>query len=105
MSFGEEKHPWTVYEGVKVVSMAPEALMAEINSAITTLEYAHATACLQSPPPIPKMKSNNGKSNRHEYDTQTANEAYKLDWHQWLVGSLMRISSPYKLPSPSAHLT
>ncbi|PIN25254.1 hypothetical protein CDL12_01990 [Handroanthus impetiginosus] len=48
MSSKEEKPKWNVFEDVKKISISPEALMAEINSAISALEYARATAFLQS---------------------------------------------------------
>lgn len=49
MSYGEEKHPWSVFDGVKSISIsgAPEPLMAEISAAIAALEYARAS---HSPP-------------------------------------------------------
>ncbi|KAL2242069.1 UNVERIFIED_CONTAM: hypothetical protein Sindi_0324900 [Sesamum indicum] len=51
MSSAEEKPKWTVFEEVKDISVAPEALMADINSAIAALEYARAATFLQRPPP------------------------------------------------------
>lgn len=50
MSSGEEKPKWTVFQDVKNISIAPDALMAEINTAISALEYARAATFLQIPP-------------------------------------------------------
>lgn len=36
------------FDGLKTTPMSPEALMAEINNAISNLEYARATAFLDS---------------------------------------------------------
>lgn len=51
MSSREDKSKWNVFEAVNVITITPEALMVEINSAITALEYARAAALLQSPRP------------------------------------------------------
>ncbi|KAK4434451.1 hypothetical protein Salat_0607900 [Sesamum alatum] len=51
MSSAEEKPKWSVFEEVKDISVAPEALMAGINSAIAALEYARAATFLQRAPP------------------------------------------------------
>lgn len=53
MNSGQEKPGWTVFEDVNnITDIAPEILMAEINSAISTLEYARASTVLQSPRPL-----------------------------------------------------
>lgn len=51
MSSEGEKGKWSVFENVKGISAAPEALMDDINAAISALEYARAAAFLHSPPP------------------------------------------------------
>lgn len=66
MSCGEQKHPWSVFDGVKTISIAPEPFMAEIDSAIAALEYARAAVFSQSPDPVSKTKN-----------AQIADEAYK----------------------------
>lgn len=76
MSCGEQKHPWSVFDGVKTISVAPEPLMAEINSAIAALEYARAAVFSQSPDPASKTKNAN-KNLASYYDAQIADEAYK----------------------------
>ena len=38
----------SVFDGLKTIPMSPEALMAEINNAISNLECARATALLDS---------------------------------------------------------
>ncbi|KAL8513974.1 hypothetical protein ACS0TY_013184 [Phlomoides rotata] len=70
MSYGEEKHPRSVFDGVKTISVAPEPLMAEISAAIAALEYARAS---HSPPPFSKTN----KKSSCEYDAGMADEAYK----------------------------
>ncbi|XP_057794532.1 uncharacterized protein LOC131010864 isoform X2 [Salvia miltiorrhiza] len=76
MSYGEENHPWSAFDGVKTISVAPEALMVEINSAIAALEYARAAIFSQSPDPAPKAKTPNKKP-ASSSDAQIADEAYK----------------------------
>ncbi|XP_057766319.1 uncharacterized protein LOC130986795 isoform X2 [Salvia miltiorrhiza] len=76
MSYREEKHPWSTFDGVKIISVVPEALMAEINSAIASLEYARAAIFSQSPDPAPKAKTPNKKP-ASSFDAQIADEAYK----------------------------
>lgn len=44
MSSSVESPKWSVFEDVKNISAAPEALMADINAAISALEYARAAA-------------------------------------------------------------
>ncbi|KAH6782351.1 hypothetical protein C2S52_000795 [Perilla frutescens var. hirtella] len=85
MSCGEEKHPWSVFDGVKAISIAPEPLMAEINSAIAALEYARAAAFSQSPDPAMMSKNANKKSASY-YDSQIADEAYKAGLASMTVG-------------------
>ncbi|KAF6176160.1 hypothetical protein GIB67_023451 [Kingdonia uniflora] len=77
----ERRSNWSVYDGVKTIPSTPEALMAEINSAITTLEYSNATSLLQYPPstsPSPSSSSSKTKSSpKPDYDARLADEAYK----------------------------
>ena len=49
MGSGEQNPRWSVFYKVKVIPATPEALMAEIDTAISKLEYAPATAGLDSP--------------------------------------------------------
>ncbi|CAI8606329.1 unnamed protein product [Vicia faba] len=42
---GRQNH-WSVFDGVKIIVATPEALMTEIDYAISNLEYACATAVL-----------------------------------------------------------
>ncbi|KAL1540443.1 hypothetical protein AAHA92_24797 [Salvia divinorum] len=76
MSYGERKHQWSVYDGVKTISVAPEALMAEINSAIAALEYARAAVFPPSPDPASRARNTN-REPPWSFDTQIADEAYK----------------------------
>lgn len=68
--------PWSVFDGVKIIPSTPEALMAEINTAITNLEYARATACLASPSSLSKNFNSDGNVTS-QYDAKMADEAYK----------------------------
>jgi len=52
------KNHWSVYDGVKIIAATPEALMSEIDSAISNLEYTRATA-------------------DHIHDARTADESYR----------------------------
>ncbi|KZV45190.1 hypothetical protein F511_11790 [Dorcoceras hygrometricum] len=87
MSYPEEKPQWSVFDGVKSISMSPEALMADINSAITSLEHARANAFLQSPVPIPKDKNINRRLTS-QYDARMADEAYKAGLASMAAGKL-----------------
>lgn len=61
---------WSVYDGVKIIAATPEALMAEIDSAISSLEYARATAMLDG------------------HDARSADEAYKAGCAALAAGKL-----------------
>lgn len=75
MSTNTPNPPWTVFNTIKTFPTTPETLMAEINSAISSLEYAQSTSLLKCPYPlnnktsVPKLKS--------QYDARMADEAYK----------------------------
>ncbi|KAF7817512.1 Intraflagellar transport protein [Senna tora] len=73
MGSGEGKPHWSVYDGVKIIAATPEALMAEIDSAISNLEYARATALLES---------------SSSYDARMADEAYKTGCAALAAGKL-----------------
>ncbi|XWS14677.1 hypothetical protein CRYUN_Cryun35bG0029700 [Craigia yunnanensis] len=74
MGSREGNSHFSVFDGVKTFPLTPEALMAEINTAITNLEYAHVTALLDSPS---SSLSRNKGHDSPKYDTQMAYEAYK----------------------------
>ncbi|KAL9172421.1 hypothetical protein ABFS82_03G045500 [Erythranthe guttata] len=77
MSAVEKKHPWNVFDGVKIVAVdPPEVLMAEINSAIASLEYARA--------PVFSNKS----SAYSEFDARMADEAYKAGMASMAAGNV-----------------
>ncbi|MED6107091.1 hypothetical protein PIB30_010812 [Stylosanthes scabra] len=70
--FGESNNVrWSVFDGVRIIAATPEALMAEIDSAISTLEYARATAALDS------ASSSAAAADGGVYDERVADEAYK----------------------------
>lgn len=88
MSSGEEKSPWNMLDDVKTSSTSPEVLMAEINSAITALEYTHATAYLKSrSASVSKNINSNGKLTL-QYDARMADEAYKEGLASMAAGKL-----------------
>lgn len=85
------KPRWNVFDGVKTIPATPEALMAEIDSAISNLELARATALLQSPSasssPSGKTKSSDGNSTA-QYDVRMADEAFKAGCSALAAGKL-----------------
>lgn len=87
MGYREEKPRWSVFDGVKSISTSPEALMADINSAITSLEHARASSFLQSPVSISKDKNISKKSNS-QYDARMADESYKAGLASMAAGKL-----------------
>ncbi|CAA2996135.1 Intraflagellar transport [Olea europaea subsp. europaea] len=88
MSSGEEKPHWNMYDDVKTISTSLEVLMAEINSAITALEYTRATAFLQSQSAsASKNVKPNGKLTS-QYDARMADEAYKAGLASMAAGKL-----------------
>ncbi|KAK8707996.1 hypothetical protein V6N13_059043 [Hibiscus sabdariffa] len=74
MGSGEGNPHFSVFDGVKTFPLTPEALMAEIDTAITSLEYARATALLDSP--SSSLLRNKGQDSP-KYDARLADEAYK----------------------------
>lgn len=86
-SGNEGHHHWCVFDSVKKMPVEPEALMAEINSAISTLEYGRANAFLETSSFVSKKKSSNGKS-MSRYDPRKADEAYKEGMAAMAAGKL-----------------
>ncbi|GMI96743.1 hypothetical protein HRI_003343600 [Hibiscus trionum] len=85
MGSGEGNPHFSVFDGVKTFPLTPEALMAEINTAITNLEYARATALLDSP--SSSLLRNKGRDSP-EYDARLADEAYKAGCAALAAGKL-----------------
>ncbi|EOY14519.1 Uncharacterized protein TCM_033875 [Theobroma cacao] len=85
MGSGEGNPRFSVFDGVKTFPLTPEALMAEINTAITNLEYARATALFDSP--SSSMSRNKGHDSPR-YDTRMADEAYKAGCAALAAGKL-----------------
>ncbi|GAV88642.1 hypothetical protein CFOL_v3_32064 [Cephalotus follicularis] len=83
-SSGEGRPQWSVLDNVKRISgTSPETLMAEINTGITNIELARATALLESvaratarPTPPP------------QYDVRMADEAYRAGCAALAAGQL-----------------
>lgn len=88
MGSGEGKPHWSVYDGVKIIIAAtPEALMAEIDSAISNLEHARATSLLESSSSyFPNQSS--GAYLMAQYDAREADEAYKAGCAALAAGKL-----------------
>ncbi|KAM3710430.1 hypothetical protein ACB094_01G031300 [Castanea mollissima] len=93
MGSGEQNHRWSVFDGVKVIPAAPEALMAEIDIAISKLEYARATARLESPTSSSSSSSvlkntSSDTSPSPQYDARLADEAYRAGCAALAAGKL-----------------
>ncbi|XP_038899466.1 uncharacterized protein LOC120086752 [Benincasa hispida] len=89
MNSGEGIAAWNVFDNVKTTTKTPEALMAEINAAISNFEYARTTACLQSP--ISPDDSEDGESSaslRTQYVVRMADGSYKAGCAAPTVGKL-----------------
>ncbi|GFY86878.1 hypothetical protein Acr_05g0005170 [Actinidia rufa] len=88
MGSGEGSPRWSVFDGVKNIPTTPEALMTEINSAISANEYAHATALLQSPPSCISKNKSSDVNSTSQYDARMADEAYKAGLASLAAGKL-----------------
>ncbi|KAM3758269.1 hypothetical protein ACB098_01G030700 [Castanea mollissima] len=92
MGSGEQNHRWSVFDGVKVIPAAPEALMAEIDIAISKLEYARATARLESPTSSSSSSvlknTSSDTSPSPQYDARLADEAYRAGCAALAAGKL-----------------
>ena len=89
MGSGEQNPRWSVFYGVKVIPATPEALMAEIDTAISKLEYAPATARLDSPSSSSVLKNKSlDSSPMPQYDAQLAGEAYRAGCAALAAGKL-----------------
>lgn len=74
---GEGSRNWSVFDGVKNFPSTPEALMAEINSAVSAYEYARAANLQQSPSYSSLKNKGAGTNSMSQYDARMADEAYK----------------------------
>ncbi|KAK8596801.1 hypothetical protein V6N13_001408 [Hibiscus sabdariffa] len=86
MGSGEGNPHFSVFDGVKTFPLTPDALMAEINTAITNLEYARATALLDSSSSSSLLRNKGQDSPK--YDARLADEAYKAGCAALAVGKL-----------------
>ncbi|GAB2224907.1 hypothetical protein Droror1_Dr00005687 [Drosera rotundifolia] len=81
---GSGQGGWSVFDGVKVFPATPEALMAEIDTAISSFEYAQTSALLNpSSPSSLSCCSSPSKSKITDmkitlYDADIAEEAYRM---------------------------
>ncbi|KAL8145146.1 hypothetical protein AgCh_003377 [Apium graveolens] len=73
--------PWSVYETVTTSPTTPENLMADINSAISSLESNRSITFLEpknkNPVSKPMPQKNNYQNNNNNYDAKLADESYK----------------------------
>lgn len=81
-------HHWSVFDGVKSFASTPEALMAEINMATANLEYARATALLESPPSSILGNRGYDAEAASKYDVRVADEAYRAGCAALAAGKL-----------------
>ncbi|PSS31411.1 Glycine dehydrogenase [Actinidia chinensis var. chinensis] len=88
MGSGEGSPHWSVFDGVKNIPTTPEALMTEINSAISANEYAHATALLQSASSCISKNKSSDVNSTSQYDARMADEAYKAGLASLAAGKL-----------------
>lgn len=87
MGSGEENRPWSVFDRVKNFPSMPETLMADVDAAIAALEYARATALLDSPSSLSKNTGGSPNKKPH-YDARMADEAYKAGCAALAAGQL-----------------
>ncbi|XVF36242.1 hypothetical protein REPUB_Repub19eG0041400 [Reevesia pubescens] len=87
MGSGEGNSHFSVFDGVKTFPLTPEALMAEINTAITNLEYARARATALFDSPSSSLLRNKGHDSP-KYDARMADEAYKAGCASLAAGKL-----------------
>ncbi|KAF2309858.1 hypothetical protein GH714_005397 [Hevea brasiliensis] len=79
---------WSVFDGIKTIPSTPEALMAEIDTAIKNLEYARATARLD-PPSTSHLKTKSPRGGASpQYDARMADEAYRAGCAALAAGKL-----------------
>ncbi|KAG8632595.1 hypothetical protein MANES_18G032600v8 [Manihot esculenta] len=88
MGSEEGNSSWSVFDGIQTVPSTPEALMAEIDTAIKKLEYARTTTRLDPPSPSHlKTKSSSGGT-PPQYDARMADEAYRAGCAALAAGKL-----------------
>jgi hypothetical protein len=75
---------------LKTIPSMPEALMAEINTAICNLEYARAFVLLESTSPSSSSSSisKNESSAQPQFDARKADQAYKAGCAALAAGKL-----------------
>ncbi|KAM2066759.1 hypothetical protein ACFX1T_043190 [Malus domestica] len=90
MGSAEKSSQWrSVFDGVKLktIKSMPEALMAEINTAICNLEYARATDLLGSPSSSSSMAKTES-SDQPVFNARMADQAYKAGCAALAAGKL-----------------
>ncbi|WCJ35395.1 hypothetical protein M5689_016652 [Euphorbia peplus] len=82
---------WSVFDEIKTIPSNPDALMADIDSAISKFEYARATSILQPPSPTPQLMvktPNLASGPPPQYDVRMADEAYRAGCAALAAGKL-----------------
>ncbi|CAI0558194.1 unnamed protein product [Linum tenue] len=92
---GRSVQSWSVFDRIKKFPSSPEALMAEIDAAITKLESERSTARLDSLSPLNVNGTSNTKgfdqpptAAASQYDARIADEAYRAGCAAFAVGKL-----------------
>ncbi|KAJ8619015.1 hypothetical protein MRB53_015201 [Persea americana] len=67
---GSSSSAWSVFNAIKAFPPTPEALMAEIDSAISISEYNHSTSLLHN-------AFTDQQQQQQRYDARLADQAYK----------------------------
>ncbi|KAD4585726.1 hypothetical protein E3N88_23327 [Mikania micrantha] len=82
---------WSVYDRITIIPSKPEALMAEINSAISSLECAKASKFQNTSSTLSKSKKSVDDGSLNScclYDARRADEAYKAGLAYLAAGNL-----------------
>ncbi|XP_047336421.1 uncharacterized protein LOC124939993 [Impatiens glandulifera] len=91
---GEGSRHWSIFDSMKNMPASPEALMAEINSAISSHEYARSTVLLQNPSSSSssytrnKVSTDGDGDETLQYDARKADEAYRAGLASLAAGKL-----------------
>lgn len=79
---------WSVFDGVKIFPPTTEAHMGEIDTAIADLEYASASAFLESPSSVGSTYKGSDKNAMSRHDARMADEAYRAGRAALAAGKL-----------------
>ncbi|RWR90054.1 Intraflagellar transport protein [Cinnamomum micranthum f. kanehirae] len=76
---GSSSSAWSVFDTIKDFPPTPEALMAEIDSAISISEYNHSTSLLHNA---------FTQQQQHRYDARLADQGYKSGCAELAAGNV-----------------